>query len=260
MTTNGATVNDSRVTFGGPLPGRSFFHRQMLTANTNSPMTMQLCSSGTSGVPVAPGEAFTLSIYGRKDPGGGPTLRAAAQWFDAAGVSLSTVQGSSTSPGIDWVRYETPFVAPVNAAFVQVRAQWSGIALVNQLLDLGAAQFERGALTSYTDNRTLEPAAVIDYATRRESRSMVLEPLGSKYPTVFLREAQSRSGTLSLLFLGDSVSREAEAFLSSPARFTFEESAVGESWDFVVVGAITRTRQAGTSYWVVSAEVREVRP
>lgn len=106
----------------------------------------------------------------------------------------------------------------------------------------------------------IEPALVLNYATRRASRNVVLEPLGSKYPTVFLREAQSKAGTLSLLFQGDAPSREAEEFLSSASRFTFSEPTVGETWDFVVTGAVTRTHQTATSYWIVDAEVREVEP
>jgi hypothetical protein len=109
-------------------------------------------------------------------------------------------------------------------------------------------------------SETITPEAVLDYATRRESRNVLLEPLGSEYPTVFLRAARSKAGTLTLLFLGDAVSRAAEEFLGAADRFTFAEPAVGESWDFVVNGAVVRTRQTGTSYWTVSAEVREVQP
>lgn len=107
---------------------------------------------------------------------------------------------------------------------------------------------------------TITPVLVLNYATRRASRNVLLEPLGSPYPTVFLREAQSKAGTLSLLFLGDAPSRAAEDFLAAADRFTFAEPTVGESWDFIVTGAVTRTRQMGTSYWTVDAEVREVEP
>lgn len=109
-------------------------------------------------------------------------------------------------------------------------------------------------------DETINPLAVLDYAVRRDSRSIVLELLGSEFPTVFLRKAKSKAGTLSLLFIGDSTSRDAENFLAESDRFTFTEPTVGETWDFVVTGAIVRTRQAGTSYWIVTAEVREVQP
>lgn len=107
---------------------------------------------------------------------------------------------------------------------------------------------------------TITPLAVLNYATRRASRNITLELLGSEYPTVFLRPAQSKAGTLSLLFLGDATSRAAEDFLAAADRFEFAEPAVGESWEFVLTGGLTRTRQTGTSYWVIDAEVREVEP
>ena len=255
----GAVVDDTHP--DGAPDGGSFFRRYMVTANTSSPQNGPVTPSGTAGVPVTPGQSITPSCYIRKTPSGGPSFRFDVAWYDAAGVSLSTSNGASTPGTAVWARYVTPFVAPASSAFASLGVTWSGIAGVNWTLEMAMAQLEYGSVaTDWTDNRTITPVAVLNYATRRASRNVLLEPLGSKYPTVFLREAQSRAGTLSLLIRGDEESREAEEFLASGNRFTFSEPTVGEEWDFVVSGAITRTRQIGTDFWIVDAEVREVEP
>lgn len=256
----GAVVTDTHPTSGGP-DGGSFYRRSMTTANTSSPMNGLITGAGTSGIPVTPGAPLVASGYARKNPLGGPGYRFDVDWFSAAGASLGASIGVAASVGTAWQRVVQLLTPPTNAAFVQVWAVWTGTAPIGQALDLAMAQVEYGSTAStWTDNRTLHPLAVLNYATRRASRNVLLEPLGSKYPTVFLREAQSKAGTLSLLFLGDAPSREAETFLSSANRFTFSEPTVGETWDFVVTGDVGRTHQTGTSYWIVDAEVREVEP
>lgn len=253
----GATVVDTRPSSGGP-DGGSFFRRTMTTANTSSPMSMPLAATGLGGIPVVAGQTYTSSWYAAKSAGGGPVARTSVNWYNAAGASISTTTGTNQSPPTSWARYTEALTAPALAAFARPNLAWSGTALIGQTLDLAMAQFELGSTASaWTDNRTIHPLLVLNYATRRASRNVLLEPLGSKYPTTFLREAQSKSGTLSLLFQGDAESREAEDFLGSATRFTFSEPAVGELYDFVVAGAITRTQQA-PSVWVVDAEIREV--
>lgn len=113
-------------------------------------------------------------------------------------------------------------------------------------------------ITAASDDTVLTPALVLNYGYSRQSRNIVLEPYGSKYPTVFLREAQSKSGTLSLLFLGHATARTAADVLGRQDRYSFEEGAVGEAWDFIVTGAVTVTKTDAPMYWTVSAEVREV--
>lgn len=113
-------------------------------------------------------------------------------------------------------------------------------------------------ITAATDATVLSPVLILDYAYARRSRNMILEPLGSEYPTVFLREAESLSGTLSMLFSGASTARNAVAVLSRADRYSFAEPDVGEAWDFIVTGDVRNEKQEGTTFWVVSAQVREV--
>jgi hypothetical protein len=113
-------------------------------------------------------------------------------------------------------------------------------------------------VTAASDGTVLTPSLVVDYAYDRESRNVVLDTLGTPYPTVFLREAASLSGTLSLLFPSALSAREAVEVLSRADRFSFAEPSAGEAWDFVVVGAVTNTKTPGTDYWLVRTQVREV--
>lgn len=116
-------------------------------------------------------------------------------------------------------------------------------------------------ITANSDSTVITPELVLDYAYSSESRNVVLEPLGGPgYPTVFLRPASSRAGTLSLLFATASAARAAHATLTKADRFAFAEPAVGEEFEFVVTGPVTNTHQAGTTVWVVAAPVREVEP
>lgn len=105
---------------------------------------------------------------------------------------------------------------------------------------------------------TLTPAAVLNYGYQRGSRNVVLEPLGSGYPSVFLRDAQSRSGTLELLFTNAAASLTAEQTLGAADRFHFVEPVSGEEFHFVVTGAISRNKVEGVNYWTLSVEFREV--
>ena len=113
-------------------------------------------------------------------------------------------------------------------------------------------------ITAASDSTVLTPAMVLDYAYDRASRNVVLDTLGTPYPTVFLRQALSRSGTLSLLFPSALSAREAVEVLSRADRFTFAEPGVDEQWDFVVTGSVTNKQTPGTDFWVVDAQVREV--
>jgi hypothetical protein len=106
----------------------------------------------------------------------------------------------------------------------------------------------------------ITPLLVLEYGFTRASRDVILEPLGSKYPTVFLRESQSKAGTLTLLFAGNAAATSAEETLGSVNRFHFEEPAAGQDFHFVKAGAITVTKIEGVDYWTVAVEFREVEP
>jgi hypothetical protein len=113
-------------------------------------------------------------------------------------------------------------------------------------------------ITAASDETVLSPVMVLDYAYDRASRNVVLDTLGTPYPTVFLREALSRAGTLSLLFDSGTAARDAVNVLSRPDRYTFSEPGVGEQWDFVVTGNVSNKKVAGHRFWIVDAVVREV--
>lgn len=102
------------------------------------------------------------------------------------------------------------------------------------------------------------PTLVIDYGYELGSRNIVLESLGSGFPSVFLRDAQSRAGTLSLLFTAAATSLDAADRLGRADRFHFLETDVGEDFHFIVTGAIRRTNTPGTDAWIVNVPFREV--
>lgn len=147
MTLNGATVNDSHPTSGGPLGGDGgpYFRRHIVSPNVSSPMTMDAGGSGTAGIPVTAGLSYSAAWWARKNPGGGPQTRVNMRWFDAGGSTISTVQGTNMSPGADWVRFTDTFVAPVGAAFLMPILAWSGIAGAEQLLDFAQLWINEGA-------------------------------------------------------------------------------------------------------------------
>lgn len=62
MTTNGATVVDTRPSTGAP-DGGSYFNRLVVAANTSTPMTMPLSGTGTSASPVVESNQYTASWY-----------------------------------------------------------------------------------------------------------------------------------------------------------------------------------------------------
>jgi hypothetical protein len=113
-------------------------------------------------------------------------------------------------------------------------------------------------ITAASDSTVLTPVMVLDYAYNRASRNVVLDTLGTSYPTVFLREALSRAGTLSLLFPSALSARQATEVLSRADRYSFAEPTVGEAWDFIVTGDVTNTKAPGFDFWIVNAQVREV--
>ncbi len=143
MTLNGGTFNDFYSSAGAP-DGGSYFSRNVITANTTSPMTMDTTPSGTGAIPVTAGTSYTASWWARKNPGGGPQTRVNMAWYDAGGVLLSTTAGTNMSPGSDWGRLSQTFVAPALAAFLKPILAWSGIALIGQALDLAQIWINEG--------------------------------------------------------------------------------------------------------------------
>lgn len=152
MSLEGATVADSRPTSGSP-DGGSYFSRLVTVANTTSPMSMDMSSTGLDAIPVVEGRFYAISWYARKTAGG-PDTRASYTWYDSAGAAIgATVTGTDQAVTTAWTRFtEATVVAPVGAAFIQVSLEWSGTALVNQTLDFAQAQLNRGSTaTTYFD-------------------------------------------------------------------------------------------------------------
>lgn len=151
MTLNGATVQDTHPTSGGPLGGDGgpYFNRFIQAANTTSPMVMALGPTGTAAIPVNPGDVLSIAFWARKSPGGGPTPRADYTWYNAAGAVISVHSGAAQAATATWTRFTQPgIVAPALAEFVQVRLAWSGIALVGQNLGLAQVWINRGAVST----------------------------------------------------------------------------------------------------------------
>lgn len=259
MSVNGGVHTDTRPSTGAP-DGGSFFRRHVDTANTTSPMSMMLSASGVSGIPVTVGVPLFGSWYARKVPGGGPTSRFDLAWYTAAGALISTSTGSANSPVATWTRFTQTHTPPATSAFAQPRLQLSGTALVGQDIDLAMAQLELGSVTEFTDNRTLNPLLVLNYGFTSASRSILLETIGSKYPTTFLKPARSKSGTLSMLFDTTDKAMEADEVMRTASRFTFEELSAAQVFDFIVSGAVTVNKVPGINYWTVDVEFREVEP
>lgn len=148
MSTNGATVSDTRPSSGAD-DGGSFFRRTMTTANTTSPMSMQASPTGTGAIPVTPGSPIVASWDSRKNPGLGPAGRADFAWYDAAGVLIgSVVSGTGQAQTGSWQRFSQVHTPPALAAFGQPRLAWTGTALVAQQLDLGRLQVEHGTVAT----------------------------------------------------------------------------------------------------------------
>lgn len=146
MSTNGATVSDTRPSTGADGDNGSFFRRTMTTANTTSPMSMQCSPTGTGAIPVTPGSPIVASWDSRKNPGLGPSGRCDFAWYDAAGASIgSVVSGTGQTQTGSWQRFSQIHTPPALAVFGQPRLAWTGTALVGQQLDIGRLQVEDGS-------------------------------------------------------------------------------------------------------------------
>src|SRR3546814_12829060 len=88
-------------------------------------MTMATAPTGTGASAVVAGQDYTVSWWAQKSVVGGPQTRANMQWFDGAGVSISTVNGTNATAATTWGRHSQVFTAPVGAAFAMPILAWS---------------------------------------------------------------------------------------------------------------------------------------
>src|SRR3546814_12495301 len=111
-------------------------------------MTMAAPPTGTGAIGVGAGQDYTVSWWAQKSVVGGPQTRTNMQWFDGAGVSISTVNGTNATAATTWGRHSQVFTAPVGAAFAMPLPSWSGTALVGQALDFAQSWLNKGAVAS----------------------------------------------------------------------------------------------------------------
>jgi hypothetical protein len=148
MTLNGATVEDSHPSSGGPWSGDGgpYFRRHVISPNTTSPMALPLTGTGTAAIPVDPADVLSVAFWARKSPAGGPAARVDYSWYNAAGALISNHNGAAHSATAAWQRFtQNGLVAPALAEFLQVRLVWTGTALADQVLDFGQAWVNEGA-------------------------------------------------------------------------------------------------------------------
>lgn len=151
MTLNGATVQDSHLDQGGPGDG-PWFQRFVQSPNTTSPFAMATSGSGTSGIPVVAGQPYSFAWWAMKEPGGGQATRVDWTWYDAGGAQISPHNGAAQTATATWQRFtQENAIAPVGAAFLQVRLIWTGTAIAGQTLGFGQVWVNEGATATAAD-------------------------------------------------------------------------------------------------------------
>lgn len=122
-----AVVTEERNTAitAGP-HGRGFFGFTVDTPATTSPFLMPMAGSGVSGIPVEPGELFTVSGYWWVSEAAG-IQRFEVAWYDNAGALLSNALGDGFNVVPSrWERHWGAFEAPSGAAFATPAFSWVG--------------------------------------------------------------------------------------------------------------------------------------
>ena len=108
------------------------------------------------------------------------------------------------------------------------------------------------------DEIVVTPLLILNFGYERGSQNTIHEMLAGDYPTVNLRRARSRSGTLSMLFGSRALAKAAEDAFVLANRFHFEAPEADEDFEFVTAGRISVHNEPGTGFWVVDVEFREV--
>lgn len=144
---NGATGTPVHVPAGGP-NGNGYFEFPMLTNNTASPMSIiliDLVPFTDTHIPVVPGETINVSAWWFRT-NTGQVQRFDVNWYDAAGVTLSSSSGANEAIiQNDWMRADQDFVAPASAAYARPAIIWSGTYAGGTTLRAADAQVTRGA-------------------------------------------------------------------------------------------------------------------
>lgn len=181
MSLNGSISVDTYPQTGAP-DGRSYFSRMVVTANTTSPMSMSLSEAGVAGIPVTPDTIYTISWYAQKlGPLGGQASRVDWNWYDSAGVVITTNNGASNSANATWQRFNQVITSPPTAAYARINVVWTGTAVAGQTLNLAQTMFNVGSTApGYIDGDSLDSRWV---GAANASASMVQRNVD--YQTIF---------------------------------------------------------------------------
>jgi hypothetical protein len=139
-----------------PLGITTAYRNTWTTAASNNVAGLRAgTSEATWGTPVTAGQVYTGSIYGRVNRA--RDVRAVLVWFDAAGATLSTTNGTLvTCTANAWGRYSLTATAPASAAWVRVGFYGANAPpLAGDVLDATGAMVEAGsALNAWFDGDT----------------------------------------------------------------------------------------------------------
>lgn len=144
---NGSTGTFTDVLVGGP-NGNGYFEYDMLTANTSSPMSVELNDeTGVDAIPCVPGETINLSCWAFRDiVDGAQSQRFNVTWYNAAGGTISTDNTANvTTVQNEFVRVNMNVVAPALAVFFKPRFIWSGTYPIGSTLRVADGQVTKGA-------------------------------------------------------------------------------------------------------------------
>lgn len=140
-----AVTTQNTQSSGAP-DGGSYLSMEVTTPNTVSPMTLPLANTGTAGIPATAGTQYSFAWWARQSPDGTIATRVDVNWYNGAGVLLSTSTGADNNATGDWTRFTQVHTAPVGAAFMRPLLRWSGIALAGQTLDTAQMWINQGAV------------------------------------------------------------------------------------------------------------------
>lgn len=155
MTVQGATVQDSFETSGGPSgpDGGPYFLRRVITPNTTSPFSMRLSNSSFDML-VNEGETYTTSWWAKQNPPGGQLTRMDYDFYDVGGTRIELQLGDTHAASSTWQRFSQTATAPPGARLVRMALIWTGTALAGQQLGFAQAWTNEGPVATSPD--TLE--------------------------------------------------------------------------------------------------------
>lgn len=114
----------------------------------------------------------------------------------------------------------------------------------------------------FSGSTVITPSVVTAIDTERAAGNIVHDIIGRDNPDVTLRPAGTRSGTLSIVFVGatsENDSAAAETALAGSSVWTIaSDDRESLEMSFVPSGRITRTLDTRVGTWTLAVEFREV--